>query len=185
MVTWAALTVSTGSTKNLDEAVDWHIALIWLKGVAQARLQRLATANAEDPLTNDELLQVLELAPSMQLSFITCVREKSSWVYTPTTQDLVLAMEFRRLGQQGSLHHFKLHKREMARQVLQQKKHLQVREGMLAKAVVGVRASRSGLLVALKQSSSSPSGAHGGLRARIKSMKAKEGRPLPLAKGGG
>merc|ERR1712187_525460 len=90
-VTWASLSVSTGYTQKLDQAVDWHIALTWVKGIAQTRLQRCADSVTEDPLTQDELLQVLELAPSLQLSFMMGFKY-GKLVYTPTTQDLGLCI---------------------------------------------------------------------------------------------
>jgi len=165
-VTWASFSVCTGYTQSLDQAVDWHIALTWVRGIAQTRLQKVADPTSEDPLTNEELLIVLEMEPSIQLTFMMGLKGSGKLVYTPSTQDLCLAMEFRR-------HYFIILnssrgccddemqrvdevKKNMLRQVLQHKKDKRTAECMLAKLVVAVISSRSGLLAALRPSSSCP-----------------------------
>jgi len=92
-VGWASLQLSTGFTKCLAQAIDWQIALLWLRSVAEARTKRRPSA---DPLTEDELFQVLQAEPSMELSFqmtLRVVGGKGKKVSTPIVQDLSLALE--------------------------------------------------------------------------------------------
>lgn len=165
-VTWASFSVCTGYTQSLDQAVDWHIALTWVRGIAQTRLQNVRDSTSEDPLTNEELLKVLELEPSMQLTFMMALNRSGKIIYTPSTQDLSLAMEFRRHiltiltssrgCREDEAQRLDEAKKHMLQQVSQQKKDKRSAECMLSKLVVTVISSRSGLLAALKPSSSCP-----------------------------
>eukprot|EP00930_Biecheleria_cincta_P055732 TRINITY_DN42009_c0_g1_i1.p1 TRINITY_DN42009_c0_g1~~TRINITY_DN42009_c0_g1_i1.p1 ORF type:complete len:754 (+),score=101.65 TRINITY_DN42009_c0_g1_i1:164-2425(+) len=165
-VTWASFSICTGYTQSLDQAVDWHIALTWVRGVAQTRLQKAADLTSEDPLTNEELLKVLELEPSMQLTFMMGLKGSGKLVYTPSTQDLSLAMEFRHRylttlnSSRGNCddegQRLDEAKKQMLQHVLQHKKDKRTAECMLAKLVVAVISSRSGLLAALRPSSNCP-----------------------------
>lgn len=77
VVMWAALSVSTGYTRSLEQAVDWQIALLGVRGVAQARIRRLSrrqSAEEIDPLTEEELLQLVESEPSLELVFTAVVQ---------------------------------------------------------------------------------------------------------------
>jgi|ERR1712232_157101 len=181
-VQWASLSISTGYTQSLDQAIDWHIALTRVKGIAQRRLQERTSVDNDDPLTNDELLQVLELAPTIQLSsFSVSFKRAGKLVYTPTTQDLGLAMEFRRrylaiLGREDFFQHLEHEKGDMVREVKEQKRQKRTCEGILSKSIVAVIASRSGLLAALKPSSSCPT-----LNARLTLPKVQAIKPFALA----
>lgn len=91
-VSWASLTVSTGYTQSLAQAVDWHIALFWLRGVAQTRLKSEVDT---DPLTEDEWLRALEMEPSLQVSFFFMWKRGGKLISAPAAQELKLAMTIR------------------------------------------------------------------------------------------
>merc|ERR1711879_576666 len=112
------------------------IALTRAKGIAQTRLQQLDDIDNDDPLTNDEFLQVVELAPTIQLSFNMNFKKAGKLIYTPLTQDLALAMEFRRrylaiLGREDYLEHLEREKQGMIRQAMYQKKQKRACESIL------------------------------------------------------
>lgn len=100
VVTWETLSVSTGFTRSLTQAVDWQIALLWLRGLAQERMRSHARSGVA--LTEDELLQVLECEPTMELAFTITVqlrgegKRKGKKVSAPSVPDLQTAMDFRR-----------------------------------------------------------------------------------------
>eukprot|EP00928_Gymnodinium_smaydae_P031274 TRINITY_DN22_c0_g1_i2.p1 TRINITY_DN22_c0_g1~~TRINITY_DN22_c0_g1_i2.p1 ORF type:complete len:646 (+),score=147.02 TRINITY_DN22_c0_g1_i2:143-1939(+) len=106
VLSWAALSISTKCTTSLGEAVDWQIALLWVRGVAQARMRRLARGaggssdSAVDPLTPEELLQALEAEPSMDLTFTVSVslpgRSGRRAFSAPPVPDLSTALLLRR-----------------------------------------------------------------------------------------
>lgn len=92
-VAWASLNVCTGYTQSLAQAVDWHIALCWLRDVAQTRLKSEVDA---DPLTEDEWLQALEMEPTLQGSFFFIWKKNGKLINSPAAQDLQLAMSIQR-----------------------------------------------------------------------------------------
>lgn len=94
-VTWDSLHISTGITKSISQAIDWQIALLRTRGVAQARMRRNATL---DPLIQEDLLDLLQMEPSLELTFTITVpagSSKSKKVSTPGVPDLMMAMDFR------------------------------------------------------------------------------------------
>jgi hypothetical protein len=118
VLAWNALSVSTGITSSLAQAVDWQIALLWVRGVAQARVRRLTrrgtggsigkngakneTVDAVvDPLTEDELLQLLEGEPGIELTFTAVVqvygvKGRQKQFAAPAAADLQVALDARR-----------------------------------------------------------------------------------------
>jgi len=95
-VTWDSLHISTGITKSISQAIDWQIALLRTRGVAQARMRRNATL---DPLIQEDLLDLLQMEPSLELTFTVIVpagSSKGKKVSTPGVPDLMMAMDFRR-----------------------------------------------------------------------------------------
>jgi len=98
-VSWAELSICTGFTKSLTQSIDWQIALLSMQGAAQVRMKRRDRSESKDPLTENELLQVLEREPGLELVFTITVNEggkKGKKVSTPGVMDLKLAMDFRR-----------------------------------------------------------------------------------------
>eukprot|EP00441_Pelagodinium_beii_P046814 CAMPEP_0197622730 /NCGR_PEP_ID=MMETSP1338-20131121/2904_1 /TAXON_ID=43686 ORGANISM="Pelagodinium beii, Strain RCC1491" /NCGR_SAMPLE_ID=MMETSP1338 /ASSEMBLY_ACC=CAM_ASM_000754 /LENGTH=462 /DNA_ID=CAMNT_0043192479 /DNA_START=67 /DNA_END=1452 /DNA_ORIENTATION=- len=92
-VSWASLQVCTGFTKSLAQAIDWQIALLWLRSIAEARIKQRKRTSAE-PLTLDEVLEILRAEPTMELSFNMTLRVVGSKkVSTPVVQDLSFALE--------------------------------------------------------------------------------------------
>jgi hypothetical protein len=108
VVTWASLSVCTGFTKTLTQAIDWQIVLLKARSTAQTRssavlgsagLCQAGRPDAFDPLTEEELLQMLEAEPSLDLTFTVAVHgggRKGKTTYAPSVQDLRQAMDFRR-----------------------------------------------------------------------------------------
>lgn len=95
-VGWELLTISTGFTKSITQAIDWQIALLRARGMAQAKMRRNRNL---DPLVEEELLDMLHAEPSIELTFTVTVKApglKGKKISTPGVQDLRLAMEFRR-----------------------------------------------------------------------------------------
>jgi hypothetical protein len=93
-VTWSSFCVSTGFTKSISQAIDWQIILSRTRSKAQARMKQDA---ALGPLTGEELLQVLQEEPSMDLTFYTAVQvggKKSKKVTSPAISDLNMAKDF-------------------------------------------------------------------------------------------
>eukprot|EP00933_Yihiella_yeosuensis_P055439 TRINITY_DN54223_c0_g1_i1.p1 TRINITY_DN54223_c0_g1~~TRINITY_DN54223_c0_g1_i1.p1 ORF type:complete len:563 (+),score=116.60 TRINITY_DN54223_c0_g1_i1:130-1689(+) len=98
-VTWASLHVCTGFTKSLVQAIDWQIALLWLRGLAEARMKQKGQKISSELLTQEELLQIFELEPAMELTFTVMVRTgggKGKKVSSPSVQDLQVALDIRR-----------------------------------------------------------------------------------------
>jgi len=92
------LNICTGFTKSLTQAIDWQIALLGMQGVAQLRMKRKGRADSKDPLTESELLQVLEREPGLELTFtITVSVGRRGKISSPGVMDLHTAMEFRRM----------------------------------------------------------------------------------------
>jgi len=100
VVTWESLSVCTGFTRSLTQALDWQIALLGLRSIAQERMRSHARSGVA--LTEDELLKVLESEPSMDLAFTISVelpgkgKKKGKAVSAPAVPDLQTAMDFRR-----------------------------------------------------------------------------------------
>eukprot|EP00928_Gymnodinium_smaydae_P031104 TRINITY_DN22944_c0_g5_i2.p1 TRINITY_DN22944_c0_g5~~TRINITY_DN22944_c0_g5_i2.p1 ORF type:complete len:496 (+),score=98.67 TRINITY_DN22944_c0_g5_i2:71-1558(+) len=96
-VTWASLNVTTGYTQSLPQAVDWHIALCWLKDLAQSRLKSQADSceATPTPLIDSEWMQALEMEPSLQASFFYTLKHNGKLLHTPAAQDLNLAHDFK------------------------------------------------------------------------------------------
>jgi hypothetical protein len=68
VTSWAQLSISTVYTDSLAQAIDWQIALAWLRSTAQARLED-CIGLASDPLMEDELVEAMAAEPAMELSF--------------------------------------------------------------------------------------------------------------------
>lgn len=68
-VSWEDLSVCTGFTKSLTQVIDWQIALLSMQGSAQLRMRQRSRGESRDPLTENELLQVLEMEPDLELVF--------------------------------------------------------------------------------------------------------------------
>lgn len=91
---WSTLQVCTDYTKCLDQAIDWQIALQWMRSLAEARMKRHRNAK---PLTQEELLMVIHAEPSLELTFTVFViagGSKGKKVSAPPVQNLALALEF-------------------------------------------------------------------------------------------
>jgi len=99
-VSWDELSVCTGYTKSLTQVIDWQIALLSMQGAAKCRMKRLGRSESRDPLTESELLQVLEREPDLELTFTITVNvgsgKKSKKVSAPAVANLHTAMMFRR-----------------------------------------------------------------------------------------
>lgn len=98
-VSWASLQVATGFTKSLAQAIDWQIVLLWLRSVAEGRMKRENQRSAAEPLTPQELLQVLDMEPALELTFTISVKSngsKGKKMSSPAVQDLSLALDFLR-----------------------------------------------------------------------------------------
>jgi len=102
VVTWASLAVSTGFTRSLAQAIDWQIALASLQGAAQARTRREggrgATSGGAEPLTEEEVVEVLASDPDLRLEFTATVLaggRRGKKVCAPSVPDLHLALDFR------------------------------------------------------------------------------------------
>jgi len=98
LVPWASLSVATGLTESVAEALDWQAALMWVRGTAQARMRRDSQG---EPLVEAELLQLLEAEPTIELTFtveveITQGGKKKKKVSSPAMQDLKMAMDVHR-----------------------------------------------------------------------------------------
>eukprot|EP00927_Polykrikos_kofoidii_P024662 TRINITY_DN22382_c0_g1_i2.p1 TRINITY_DN22382_c0_g1~~TRINITY_DN22382_c0_g1_i2.p1 ORF type:complete len:733 (+),score=106.79 TRINITY_DN22382_c0_g1_i2:53-2251(+) len=65
VVTWAALSVSTGFTKSLAQAVDWQVALLWVRGIAQARLRHNGRRHGAVAMSATAKLGRVTSAPSI------------------------------------------------------------------------------------------------------------------------
>eukprot|EP00930_Biecheleria_cincta_P054819 TRINITY_DN41219_c0_g1_i1.p1 TRINITY_DN41219_c0_g1~~TRINITY_DN41219_c0_g1_i1.p1 ORF type:complete len:929 (-),score=144.27 TRINITY_DN41219_c0_g1_i1:78-2660(-) len=133
---WSSMTVSTRRTMSLAEAVDWHIALT--QASATARL-RAAQDAAAPPLTPEELLQLLEVEPNIQLCFRSIVACRGRYVSVPTTRDLDLALslldELRALVRQGSSQEkLQQYRRDSSGRVLAREKELQALDRQLLRA---------------------------------------------------
>jgi hypothetical protein len=98
-VTWSDFSICTGYTKSLTQVIDWQIALLSLQGAAQTRMKRRDKSESKDPLTENELIQVLEREPSLELTFTIAVEsggKKGQKISAPGVMNLRLAMDFRR-----------------------------------------------------------------------------------------
>jgi curved DNA-binding protein CbpA len=96
-VTWSSFCVTTGFTKILAQAIDWQIALLRLCSTAQARMKR-DKRQADTPVTDDEVLQVLKAEPSLELLFSAVVElpgKRSRKISGPAVQDLAFTLDIR------------------------------------------------------------------------------------------
>lgn len=93
-VSWSSFCICTGYTKSISQAIDWQIVLSRARSKAQLRMKK----NAElGPLTGEELLQVLQEEPSMDLAFYATVQigsKKNKKVVSPVVPDLNMAKDF-------------------------------------------------------------------------------------------
>lgn len=97
-VSWAELSVCTSFTKSLTQIIDWQIALFSMQSAAQLRMKRGGRSDSKDPLTENELLQVLEREPGLELTFtikVTDGGKKGKTLSVGGVTDLQLAMDFR------------------------------------------------------------------------------------------
>jgi len=152
-VTWASLQVATGFTKSLAQAIDWQIVLLWLRSVAEGRMKRHSQRSAAEPLTPEELLQVLDLEPVMELTFTISVRlngSKGKKISSPAVQDLSLALDFLRRfsaafqGRSASEAALQKVKRQAEKDAKQARQARKTAERKLLAAVVKELASRRG-----------------------------------------
>jgi len=141
-VSWADLSVSTGFTKSLTQVIDWQIALLGMQSVAQIRMKRKGRAESRDPLTESELLQVLEREPALELTFtITAsVGSKGKKVSSPGVMDLHTAMEFYRTflkaaSGKNAEAALKIEKRNSEQEAVKEKKKRRLLEQKLLVAV--------------------------------------------------
>ena len=170
-LSWESLTVSTAPTRDLTEAIDWQIALLRLRGQAQARLKLAQKERrscrkdpqVEAPLTEKELMRCLEAQPHLQLFFSVTVSAQAAGrhvrlrkVVTPAVPDLALAMGFRRrladaLRAKDAAAALERVRRRVEKEAAEWKKLRRQREKQLLKAV-------SGELEARRQDQARPAG---------------------------
>jgi len=95
VMAWANFSVASSRTPSLAQAIDWQIALAWLRATAQARL-RECLGQAADPLDEEELLEALAAEPAMSLTFKATVYVASlrKNVDTPELPDLDRVLDF-------------------------------------------------------------------------------------------
>ncbi|CAE8645500.1 unnamed protein product [Polarella glacialis] len=94
---FAYFRIYTSRTSSLAEAIDWHIALSHAKEKAQRRLWLEEGAGAPTPFTQQELCQLLEAEPSLDIRFLSNMSKgPHKNVYTPLTDDLKIAMSLHR-----------------------------------------------------------------------------------------
>ncbi|CAE8638341.1 unnamed protein product [Polarella glacialis] len=94
---FAYFRIYTSRTSSLAEAIDWHIALSQAKEKAQRRLWLEEGAGAPTPFTQQELCQLLEAEPSLDIKFSSNMSKgPHKNVYTPMTDDLKIAMSLHR-----------------------------------------------------------------------------------------
>jgi len=141
-VSWAELSICTGFTKSLTQVIDWQIALLGMQGVAQLRMKRKGRAESTDPLTENELLQVLEREPGLELTFTITVSvgSKGKKIWSPGVMDLHTAMEFRCMflkAMQGknSEAALKVEKQQAEQEAIKEKKKRRLLEQKLLVAV--------------------------------------------------
>lgn len=131
---WSMLQVCTDYTKSLDQAIDWQIALQWMRNLAEARMKRHRNAKV---LTQEELLMVLHAEPSLDLTFTIFVIAgggKGKKVAAPPVQDLALALEFSSLfsaALAAGMPALQKAKCQAGKEALQSKKMLKVRRQKL------------------------------------------------------
>jgi len=95
-VCWEELSICSGFTKSLTQVIDWQIALLSMQSAAKLRMKRRG-AGSRDPLTENELLQVLEREPDLELLFTVTVSyggKKGKKISSPGVLNLHTAMEF-------------------------------------------------------------------------------------------
>lgn len=102
---WKSFRVFTKRTTSLMQAVDWHIALNEAKDAAERRHRDRADFT---PMTQDELIRLLEAEPDIQLSYIANFAYGTSRnIFTPTTSSLEFAVmaykKFQKLLRQPNL----------------------------------------------------------------------------------
>lgn len=90
-VSWAEISVSTSFTKSLTQSIDWQIALLSMQSTAQLRMKRRAQSESKEPLTEQEVFQVLEKEPALDLTFAIKVKK----VAVANVPDLRLALQIR------------------------------------------------------------------------------------------
>eukprot|EP00931_Biecheleriopsis_adriatica_P076156 TRINITY_DN49898_c0_g1_i1.p1 TRINITY_DN49898_c0_g1~~TRINITY_DN49898_c0_g1_i1.p1 ORF type:complete len:472 (-),score=78.16 TRINITY_DN49898_c0_g1_i1:27-1421(-) len=156
-VTWAGLNVCTNYTQSIAQAIDWQIALFWLKDLAQVRLKSQQSDASTDPLTEQELEQALDMEPSLQLSFFVSMRKGGKLFHTPAAPDLSLAMDFRQsylaaVSSDNPEDLLQQARTEAARTALEFRQERRQRERTLAKLVADellTRGRRSSMQVSL------------------------------------
>jgi len=141
-VSWAELSICTGFTRSLTQVIDWQIALLGMQGVAQSRMKHKGRADSTDPLTESELLQVLEREPGLELTFTATVSvgSKGKKVLSPGVMDLDTAMEFRRrfltvMQGKNSEAALKVEKQRAEQEAIKEKKKRRLLEQKLLVAV--------------------------------------------------
>eukprot|EP00930_Biecheleria_cincta_P064299 TRINITY_DN4985_c0_g1_i1.p1 TRINITY_DN4985_c0_g1~~TRINITY_DN4985_c0_g1_i1.p1 ORF type:complete len:584 (-),score=136.06 TRINITY_DN4985_c0_g1_i1:46-1689(-) len=144
---WSTLQVCTDYTKCLDQAIDWQIALQWMRNLAEARMKRHRNAK---PLTQEELIMVLNAEPTLELTFtvfVTAGGGKGKRISAPPVQDLALALEFNELFSAAlvtGMPALQKAKREAGKEALQSKKILKARRQKLLVQVTKEIHSRFG-----------------------------------------
>ncbi|CAJ1431240.1 unnamed protein product [Effrenium voratum] len=91
---WHGLQLSSNLTPCLAQAIDWQIALQQLRARAERRLADENAGLERSPLLWEELLDIAEQEPSLELSFAAVWSRKSKPSTSPVVQDLTLALDF-------------------------------------------------------------------------------------------
>lgn len=107
VMSWASLSVASSTTRSLAQAIDWQIALAWLRATAQARL-RQCLGEAADPLIEKELLEALAAEPAMSLTFTASAQMGGlgKKVDTPELPDLARVLNFQRRLRAAACHSY-------------------------------------------------------------------------------
>lgn len=93
---WACFRISSKRTENLQEAIDWHIALSQIKEMWRVRMQSDGESPRPyaSPMTHEELLHLAETEPDLQLTFYSNFNNADNHnIHTPTTQYFEAAID--------------------------------------------------------------------------------------------
>eukprot|EP00929_Paragymnodinium_shiwhaense_P012956 TRINITY_DN120826_c0_g1_i1.p1 TRINITY_DN120826_c0_g1~~TRINITY_DN120826_c0_g1_i1.p1 ORF type:complete len:643 (-),score=158.47 TRINITY_DN120826_c0_g1_i1:201-2129(-) len=100
-VPWGqGLVVQTGVTKSVGEALDWQASLMYVRGKAQARIRKESRGAEVVPMSDSELLELLQAEPDMEGPLfvatieVTVKRGKKKYS-SPPVPDLDVALNYR------------------------------------------------------------------------------------------
>jgi len=135
VVSWAGLSVASSRTPSLAQAIDWQIALAWLRATAQARL-RQCLGQAADPLVEKELLEALAAEPAMSLTFTASVQVGDMQLETPELPDLPRVLQFQQRLRTASISSVKSISKQLVKEAKQIRHDIvSVQKGLLNAAL--------------------------------------------------